>query len=167
MPRLALLGLLRTVMVLVGALTVATVLPRLGVPARYLPDLVVVAVAASAVLRGSVHGALLGLAAGWVVDLVPPAGSPLGATALLYAAAGAAAGAFHRQGGRGLLAPLAALAAAAVVVTGGELALAVLGDGVVDGAAAATRVAVTVAVGVVALPALIGLDHALVRRRLA
>ncbi len=88
MPRLSLLGLVRTVFVVVGALSVATVLPRLGVPARLLPDLVVIAVAASAVLRGPAPGALLGLAAGWVVDLVPPAGSPLGATALLYAVAG-------------------------------------------------------------------------------
>ncbi len=167
MPRLSLLGLVRTVLVVVGALSVATVLPRLGVSARLLPDLVVIGVAASAVLRGPAHGALLGLAAGWVVDLVPPAGSPLGATALLYAVAGATAGSLHRQGGRGPVIALAALASAALVVRFGEVVLAILGDGVVDVPAALTRVAMTLVVGVVALPALIGLDHSLVRRRLA
>lgn len=167
MPRLSLLGLVRALLVVVAALTVATVLPRLGVPARLLPDLVLVAVAASAVLRGRAHGALLGLAAGWVVDLVPPAGSPLGATALPYAVAGATAGSFHRPGGRGPVVPLLALGSAALVVRLGEVVLAVLGDGVVDVTAAASRVAATVAVGVLALPVLIGLDHALVRRRLA
>ena len=95
-PRLSLLGLLRTGAVLLAALAVATVLPRFGVPARFRPDLVVLLVAASAVVRGPAQGALLGLAAGWVVDLVPPGGSPLGLTALLYAAAGATAGLFHR-----------------------------------------------------------------------
>ncbi len=167
MPRLSLLGLIRTALVVLGALTVATVLPRLGAPVRVLPDLVVIVVAGSAVLRGRTHGALLGLAAGWVVDLVPPAGSPLGATALVYAAAGAVAGSFHRQGGRGLLLPLLALGAGSMVVGTGDVALAVLGDGVVDVPGAATRVAVTIAVGIVAMPVLIGLDHALVRRRLA
>jgi len=167
MPRLSLLGLVRAALVLVAALAVATVLPRLGVPARVLPDLVLIAVTASAVLRGPTHGALLGLAAGWVVDLVPPAGSPLGATALLYAVAGATAGSFHRQGVRGPAIPLLALGSAAVLLRLGDVVLAVLGDGVVDASAAATGVAVTVAVGSLALPVLIGLDHALVRRRLA
>lgn len=166
MPRLTLLGLLRAGAVLVAALLVAT-LPRLGVPARALPDLVVILVAATAVLRGSLHGALVGLVAGWVVELVPPAGSPLGATALLYAAAGAAAGLFRREGPGGILPALAALTVASAVVEGGEICLQVLGDGVVDLAAAATRVAVTVAVGLVAMPLIVAVDHALVRRRLA
>jgi rod shape-determining protein MreD len=167
MPRLSLLGLLRTVTVLAAGLVVATVLPRFGVPSRYLPDLVVVVVAASAVVRGPAHGALLGLAAGWVVDLVPPGGSPLGLTALLYAAAGAAAGLCRPAAGRGLPGALLGLAAATAVVELGRLCVAVLGDGVVDLGSAVTRTAVTVAVGLVALPALLGVDRALTRRRLA
>jgi rod shape-determining protein MreD len=167
MPRLTLLGLLRTAGVLVAALAVATVLPRFGVPARFLPDLVVLVVASSAVVRGPAHGALLGLAAGWVVDLVPPGCSPLGLTALLYAAAGATAGLFRRPASRTLIGALLGLAAATVVVELGGVCVAILGDGAFDLGAAATRGLVTLAVGVLALPALLGVDRALTRRRLA
>ena len=59
--RPTLLGVLRTAYVLVAALVVATVLPRLGVPPRWVPDLVLLGVVATAVLRGPVHGALVGL----------------------------------------------------------------------------------------------------------
>lgn len=166
-PRLSLLGLLRTGAVLLAALAVATVLPRFGVPARFRPDLVVLLVAASAVVRGPAQGALLGLAAGWVVDLVPPGGSPLGLTALLYAAAGATAGLFHRGAHRSLLGALLGLAAATLVVELGGVCVVILGDGTVDLAAAATRTLVTLAVGLLALPALLGVDRALTRRRLA
>jgi rod shape-determining protein MreD len=166
-PRLSLLGLVRTGAVLAAALTVATVLPRFGVPSRFLPDLVVLVVASSAVVRGPTHGALLGLAAGWVVDLVPPGGSPLGLTALLYAAAGAAAGLAHRAATRGLLGALLGLAAATTVVEIGGVCVAILGDGSVDLAAAATRTLATLGVGLLALPLLLGVDRSLTRRRLA
>ncbi len=167
MPRLSLLGLLRTGAVLLAALAVATVLPRFGVPVRFRPDLVVLLVAASAVVRGPAHGALLGLAAGWVVDLVPPGGSPLGLTALLYAAAGATAGSVPpRRPPQPAYRP-AGLAAATVVVELGGVCVAILGDGTVDLAAAATRTLVTLAVGLLALPAVLGVDRALTRRRLA
>ena len=167
MPRLTVLGLLRTGGVLVAALAAATVLPRLGVPPRAVPDLVVLAVAASAVLRGPVHGALLGLAAGWVVDLVPPAGSPLGVTALLYAAAGAAAGLLRHRGNRGALVPVAAAVLAATVVGAGRLGLAVLGEAPLDPAGAATRLVATVVAALVVVPLTVAVDRALVRRRLA
>lgn len=167
MPRPTLLGLLRTAGVVVGALAAATVLPRLGVPAGWVPDLVLVLVAASAVLRGVAHGGLLGLAAGWVVDIVPPGGSPLGATALLYAVAGACAGAFHHPGNRGPLAPLGSLALAAVVVGVGRLAVAVVGEGAVDPTGALSRAVATVAAGALLTPVCIAVDRALVRRRLA
>lgn len=167
MPRLSLLGLLRTVAVLVAALAVATVLPRLGVPARFRPDLVILLVAASAVVRGPVHGALLGLAAGWVVDLVPPGGSPLGLTGLLYSVAGATAGLLYQSASRSTVGALLGLTTAAVVVELGGVGLAILGDGTVEVAAAATRTVTTLAVGLVALPAILGVDRALTRRRLA
>src|SRR6478735_3371531 len=93
--RPTLLGVLRTAYVLVAALVVATLLPRLGVPPRWVPDLVLVGVVATAVLRGPVHGALVGLLAGWVVQLVPPVGSPLGLTPLVMMVAGLVAGSFR------------------------------------------------------------------------
>ena len=123
--------------------------------------------AASAVVRGPAHGALLGLAAGWVVDLVPPGGSPLGLTALLYAAAGAVAGLFHRSASRSLVGALLGLAAATVVVELGGVCAAILGDGTMDLPAAATRTLVTLVVGLLALPVVLGVDRALTRRRLA
>jgi rod shape-determining protein MreD len=166
-PRLSLLGLIRTVAVLVAALTVATVLPRFGVPARFLPGLVVLVVASSTVVRGPAHGALLGLAAGWVVDLMPPGGSPLGLTALLYAAAGATAGLAHRAASRSLFRAILGLAAATVVVEIGGVCVAILGDGSFDLAAAATRTLTTLGVGLFALPLLLGVDRGLTRRRLA
>ena len=45
--------------------------------------------------------------------------------------------------------------------------MAILGDGTVDLAAAATGTLVTLAVALLALPALLGVDRALTRRRLA
>ena len=167
MPRLSLLGLLRTVAVLLAAVAVATVLPRFGVPARFRPDLVILLVAASAVVRGPAHGALVGLAAGWVVDLVPPGGSPLGLTGLLYAVAGATAGLSHRGASRSMAGALLGLATATVVVEFGGVGLAILGDGTVDVTAAATRTLTTLVVGLAALPAVLGVDRALTRRRLA
>lgn len=167
MPRLTLLGVIRAVAVLVAALCVATVLPRLGVPARFLPDLVVVLVVATAVLRGPAHGALVGLAAGWVVDLVPPGGAPLGLTALLYAAAGATAGTFRRPARPGVVPPVLALAVAAAIVAGGGVCVAILGDGSLDLPVTLTALAATVLVGLLALPVLVTLDRSLTRRRLA
>ncbi len=82
--RVTLLGLVRTAYVVVAALLSATLLPRLGVPQEWVPDLVLIGVVATAVLRGPVHGALVGLVAGWVVELVPPVGSPLGLTPLVH-----------------------------------------------------------------------------------
>ena len=66
-----------------------------------------------------------------------------------------------------LLGALLGLAAATVVVELGGVCVAILGDGTVDLAAAATRTLVTLVVGLLALPALLGVDRALTRRRLA
>jgi len=164
--RPTLLGLLRTAYVLVAALLVATVLPRLGVPAALVPDLVLVGVVATAVLRGPVHGALVGLLAGWAVELVPPGGTPLGLTALVLMAAGLAAGFFRSPSSRSPLRPLAALLVAALATMVAHVAAAVLADGDVELLEAARRLVATMVAGVVLLPALLSVDRALVRRRL-
>ncbi len=98
---------------------------------------------------------------------MPPGGSPLGLTALLYAVAGATAGLSHRSASRSLVGALLGLATATVVVELGGVGLAILGDGTVDVAAAATRTVTTLVVGLAALPAVLGVDRALTRRRLA
>lgn len=164
--RPTLLGVLRAAYVLVAALLVATLLPRLGVPPRWVPDLVLVGVVATAVLRGPVHGALVGLLAGWVVELVPPAGNPLGLTALVMMVAGLVAGLFRRTSSRSRLRAPAALLAAAAVVLAGHVGSAVLADGSVEVVDGLSRLLVTAVVGGLLLPPFLALDRALVRRRL-
>jgi rod shape-determining protein MreD len=56
------------------------------------PDLVVLVVVAAALARGPATGVLVGLAGGWLVDLVPPGAAPAGGTALVLAAVGALVG---------------------------------------------------------------------------
>jgi rod shape-determining protein MreD len=164
--RPTLLGVLRAAYVLVAALVVATLLPRLGAEPRWVPDLVLVGVVATAVIRGPVHGALVGLLAGWVVELVPPVGSPLGLTPLVMMVAGLVAGLFRRASSRSRLRAPAALLLAAVVVLAARLGSAVLGEGSVEVSDGLWRLLVTVAVGALLLPAFLALDRALVRRRL-
>ena len=164
--RLTLLGLVRTAYVLVAALVVATLLPRLGVAPRWVPDLVLVGVVATAVLRGPVHGALVGLLAGWVVELVPAVGSPLGLAPLVMMLAGLVAGFFRRASSRSSLRAPAALLAAAAVVLVGRLGSAVLAEGSVEPDRRAVAAGRDGAVGGLLLPAFLALDRALVRRRL-
>jgi len=164
--RPTLLGVLRTAYVLLAALAVATILPRLGAAPRWVPDLVLVGVVATAVLRGPVHGALVGLLAGWVVELVPPVGSPLGLTPLVLMVAGLVAGLFRRTSSRSRLRAPAALLAATAVVLVGRVGSTVLAEGSVELADGLVRLLVTVAVGGLLLPAFLALDRALVRRRL-
>ena len=164
--RPTLLGLTRAAYVLAAALASATLLPRLGVPAQWVPDLVLIGVVATAVLRGPVHGALVGLLAGWVVELVPPVGSPLGLTPLVLMAGGAAAGLFRQVSSHSAMRAPVALLAAAVVVLVSRFASAVLAAGSFDPTDGLGRLASTVVVGLLALPVLLTADHALVRRRL-
>jgi len=164
--RPTLLGALRAAYVVVAALFAATLLPRLGVPSEWVPDLVLVGVVATAVLRGPVHGALVGLLAGWVVEMVPPVGSPIGLTPLVTMAAGLVAGLFRRSSSRSRLRAPAALLSAAVVVLVCRLASAVLAEGTLQVADGTSRLVSTMAVGAVLLPTLLVVDRALVRRRL-
>ena len=77
------------------------------------------------------------------------------------------AGLAHRAASRGLPGALLGLAAATLVVEIGGVCVAILGDGAFDLAAAATRTLATLAVGLLALPLLLGVDRSLTRRRLA
>ncbi|MER7071148.1 rod shape-determining protein MreD [Terrabacter sp. NPDC000476] len=164
--RPTLLGLLRTAYVVVAALGTATVLPRLGVPAPWVPDLVLVGVVATAVLRGPVHGALTGLLAGWVVELVPPVSGPVGLTPLVMMLAGLAAGLLRRGSSRSRWRAPLALVAAATVVLVARVVVAVLAQGRLEPGDDLTRLVATVVVGAALLPALLGVDRTLVRRRL-
>ena len=81
--RIGLLSLLRAALVVLAVTVSATALPRLG---SFGPDLVLLVVVAAALLGGPAKGAILGLGAGWVIDLMPPAAATLGVAALTYAA---------------------------------------------------------------------------------
>lgn len=127
-------GLLRALLVLVAALALAVVGSRTPV---LLPDLVLPVVVAGALLSGTSGGLLLGLAAGWVVDLVPPGAAVLGTGALAYAACGLLAGAGRREGvvpwgwvaavGAAASAVLATCRVAVAVATGAPVSVAAVG----------------------------------------
>jgi rod shape-determining protein MreD len=164
--RVTLLGVGRTAYVVVAALLSATLLPRLGVPQEWVPDLVIIGVVATAVLRGPVHGALVGLLAGWVVELVPPVGSPLGLTPLVMMLSGLVGGLFQRVSSRTVGRAVVALTASALVLLLGHTVSTIAAEGSVSATDGLARLASTVGVGVLALPVLLALDRALVRRRL-
>jgi hypothetical protein len=90
--RIRVVRALALVALCVGSVALAAHVPVL------LPDLVLPFVVAGALVGGPVRGALLGLGAGWLVDLVPPGAVLLGTGALTYAACGLLAGAGRREG---------------------------------------------------------------------
>jgi len=150
----------RLLAVLVAALLTG-LLPA-GWPGR--PDLVVLVVAAAGVARGPGTGALTGLAAGWLVDLVPPGGSPLGAAALVYLAAGALAGFLRRYATWSPLLPLLAVLAAAGAVQTVRVLAAAAGAGAATPTGALWTLALTLVAALPLLPLLLGVERALDRR---
>lgn len=129
------------------------------------PDLVLPVVVAGALRTGPSRGALLGLAGGWLVDLMPPGAAVLGTAALLYAAAGLLAGAGRREGETpfGWVATVGA--AAALVVTTGRLGVAALSGAPVQWSTVATQLGLTVLLGAVVVPLLVRCEQRLERGR--
>lgn len=164
MPRVSLLGVLRAAVVMLAALLAAVVLPRL---ASQVPDLVLLVVVAAALRRGPAYGAVVGLLAGWVIDLLPPTGTPLGAGALAYATAGALAGWTRRFGDVSALVPLVGTAAAAGFIACLRLLVAAGRNAPLPLWPAATTFALTVVAGMFLVPLMMVGERALVRRRLA
>jgi rod shape-determining protein MreD len=128
-----------------------------------LPDLVLPAVVAGALWVGPSRGAILGLAGGWLVDLMPPGSAALGTAALLYAAAGLVAGAGRREGQTpfGWIATVGA--AAAVVVTTGRLVVAALTGAPVRWPVLGTELLLTVVLCAVLVPVLVRCEQRLAR----
>ena len=151
-----------------GAAVLLAVLLVVGLGARGLspvPDLALVLVVAWALLRGPLVGATAGLAAGWLVDLVPPGSTHLGVTALVYAAAGFLAGRSRVEGP--VAAPRVALVAlgAAALVEGVAVVGALAVSAPVDPAEVAVRCLLTATVASVVVPLVVGAERGLVRRR--
>ena len=158
------LHLLRAIAVVAAALAMVTLTAR-GVSAP--PDLVLPVVVAGALLSGPSRGALLGLGAGWVVDLMPPGSPVLGSAALLYAAAGLLAGACRREGEAPMVWVAVVVLAASSAVALGRAALTLTSSAPVSLAEVGLRLALTATLALVAVPLLVRAEHALARRHLA
>ena len=159
-PNLALTA--RGLLLLVAAVASVTLAARSPLA---LPDLVLPVVVAGALRTGASRGALLGLAAGWVVDLMPPGSAVLGTAALVYAGAGLLAGAGRREGETPFGWVAFVGAAAAVLVTTGRLVVAALSGAAVEWPMVGMRLGLTVVLCAVLVPVLVSLEQRLVRGR--
>ena len=160
LPHLALS--LRGLLLLVAAVASVTLAARSQL---VLPDLVLPVVVAGALRTGASRGGLLGLAAGWLVDLMPPGSSVLGTAALVYAAAGLLAGAGRREGETpfGWVA-LVGLGSAATVA-GGRLVVAGLSGAAVDWTVTGLRLVLSALLCALLVPLLVSIEQRLARAR--
>ena len=162
MPLPSLTLTLRGVLLLLAA--VASVI--LGARSQLaLPDLVLPVVVAGALRAGPSRGALLGLAGGWLVDLMPPGAAVLGTAALLYAAAGLFAGAGRREGRTPFGWVASVGAAAAVLVASGRLVVAALTQAPVDWPVVGVELLLTVVLCTAVVPFLVRCEQWLARLR--
>lgn len=153
----------RVAFALVGVLLAGTVLPRFPLA----PDLLAVLVVSVGLSAGPVTGAAAGLAVGWLLDLVPPGGQPLGAGAISYLLVGLLGAACARWWRTSALAPaLIAAAAATVVQVIRLLGRAALGAPLPIGAALGI-VVLTALLGALLLPPLVVWQRRLAVRRWA
>lgn len=125
------------------------------------PDLVVLVVSVAALVRGPATGILVGLAGGWLVDLVPPGAAPAGGSALVLAAVGALVGLLRPATALSPLVPwvLAGLAAAVPLLVRGVAAAAGFGTARLPDLLATWGW--TAALAVVLVPALLGVERRL------
>jgi rod shape-determining protein MreD len=112
--------LLAALTLLCVVLIQVTVLNRLPLPGGTGPDLVLVTVVALALANGPMAGMLAGFAGGLLFDLAPPGTYLLGETALVLCVVGYGCGLMRVALERSRWQPVAAMAAMAVGVVGGE-----------------------------------------------
>lgn len=153
----ALHGLLLVTAVLLGS----TVLPRF---APFVPDLVLPVVVAGGLRGGRSTGVLLGLAGGWMVDLVPPGTGTVGLSALVYAAAGALAGSAHRALRHSPALPAITVLGGALVAHGAGVVHDLLQAQPLDLAGAGWGVLATTLIGALLVPPLVAHQQHLVKR---
>lgn len=106
----------------VGALIVATVALQATLFSHFtfngvVPDLALIVVIAAALVRGPDYGAVVGFAAGLVLDLAPPADHTAGRWALALVLVGYLTGLARPEGDSGLLSRVLMVAAGAFVGT--------------------------------------------------
>lgn len=129
------------------------------------PDLVLIVVVACALSAGSTVGAILGLLAGWLLDLAPPVADPLGLTALGYAAAGWVAGAARRRAGHVWWWPVPVLVVAVLITHTVAVLVDLTSARPVAWGALAWEAVATATLGLVLVGVIERLEAALVRER--
>ncbi len=147
-----------------GLALVVLAVVAVGLAARtpvLLPDLLLPVVVAGALVGGPVRGALIGLVAGWLVDLVPPGAVVLGTGALAYAVCGLLAGAGRREGLASWwwVAAVGTLASAVLVV--GRLFVALLAGSAVSSADLGVRLVLTTLLCAAVVPGLVRTEQRL------
>lgn len=152
----------RLVLLVLAVLVGGSVLPQV---LAYRPDVALLVVVGVAAARGPWAGVVLGVAAGWLIDLVPPGAEPLGAGALAYAAAGALAGRLRWLRRVSVLAPVLLTLAAALLVQGARALVALAVGAPLQPVAVTWSIALTVTLGLLVVPAVLALEDAVARRR--
>lgn len=156
---------LRALLLVVAAMA----MPLLPAVLPSAPDLVLIVVAATALMRGPWVGAAMGLGGGWLIDLIPPGSTVLGASAVVYLGVGASLGLARRYvaGSPTTLPvlPLGAVAFASVLLLAGRGTIAAAGFGYFSFHQALWTWGLTVAAAVLLIGPLVALDRAFAMRR--
>ena len=147
-----------TVLLLLARVVDVALLARSPV-AELGPDLVLLVVVAFALAEGSLAGAAVGVLAGLLADLTPPATGLLGLSALGYGLAGAVAGRWQRRARYSRLAPVTAAAAAAAVLCGVRLLDSALRNGETSVTSLAASVPTAAVLALLVVPAVLAVDR--------
>jgi rod shape-determining protein MreD len=107
-------NVLATIVISAALILQVTVANRLPLPGSVIPDLVLLAVVALALLNGSLLGLVTGFCAGLATDIVPPADHTIGRYALVYCLIGYICGAAAAEMDRSPVLPFVAVAAGAI-----------------------------------------------------
>ncbi len=155
----------RVVLLVVAAMAA----PLLAAVLPSAPDLVLIVVAATALMRGPWVGAAMGLGGGWLIDLMPPGSPLLGATALAYLIVGALLGLARQYVATSPttlpVLPLAAVALASALLLAGRGTVALAGCGFFSLSQAIWTFGLTMVTAVLLIGPLVALDRAFAVRR--
>lgn len=106
-------NVLAAIIVVAALVLQVTVADRLPLPGSVVPDLVLLAVVALALVNGSLPGLVAGFCAGLATDIVPPADHTIGRYALVYCLIGYVCGSVAGEMERAPVLPFVAVAAGA------------------------------------------------------
>jgi rod shape-determining protein MreD len=154
----------RIVIVFVAAIFQVVVINKLPLPGGH-PDLLVLVVVAIAFSSGSQRGAMFGFFAGFVADVLPPAGHIAGRLAFAYTIVGYGAGLLEDPEETSVLTTILVVAggsAAAVLLYAGVGGL--LGDARISAGATAHSLVATVVYDVVLAPFVVPIVSSVARR---